>query len=77
MYGPPDPLGEPSGSAILVDGKEHELTFRELEQYCKNQIRVYDSMGRANRLRSQVHHDPHYRPIDPGSGWRKARRWRG
>lgn len=61
----------------MKDGKEYEMTFRELEEWCKKEIKVYDLIGAPGRLRSQLQNDKHYKPIEPGTGTKKYRRWRG
>ena len=57
-----------------------ELTFRELHDEClkgDGQMTLWDNLGANLRARNQVDNDPNYRPIKPGAGQRKYRRWRG
>jgi hypothetical protein len=67
--------------SVMQDGKPVkilvELTWREVGEYCRKEMKLYDSLGNAMRLKNQVANDPNYKPIEPMAGLKKWKRWRG
>lgn len=79
-----DPLDELSAVFVertIMGGKvQVELTFRQLQHEClrgAGQMVLWDKMGPRLRLQNQEANDPDYKPIEPNTGQRKYRRWRG
>lgn len=79
----PDPLDAPSDcyveewSHLLGRKIKRVLSFRELAAACAEDMVLWDSITSESRERNQQANDPNYRPIQPGEGLRKYRRWRG
>lgn len=77
-----DPLDEPSdcyvehtdGSGVTV---KVELTFRQLAAVCAEDMVLWDTMTQRSHEANQRANDPNYKPLQPGAGLRKYRRWRG
>lgn len=65
-----DPLDQPSG---VFDASEYEMTFRELHEALKKDMRLWDRLSPEVRHANQCFYDKHYtqRPI------RMRRRGRG
>lgn len=42
---------------------QRELTFRQLEEFCREGIKQWDRLSPRDRLIVQIHNDPHYTPI--------------
>jgi hypothetical protein len=71
LYGPPDLRGELSG---VHDENGREMTFAELHELCKREIRLFDAIGPKTRMTVQRGNDPHYTPIEPFAGLTRKRR---
>ena len=78
-----DPLDQPSDCYVeewsypLGRKIKRVLSFRELSEACAHDMVLWDTLTEGNREANQIANDPHYRPIAPGAGHAKQRRWRG